>query len=70
MYRPGLSFTNVSKIKKNISTYEVRKNNLKIRKKCFTNVFVRFGRKLLNFVTYENNSVTTHARLAFFLYFL
>ena len=67
---PGARFTNVRKIRKNISTYEVRKNNLKIRKKCFTNAFVSFDRKLSNFVTYENNSVTTHAQLAFLLYFI
>ena len=39
-----------------------------MRKKFFTNVFVRFDHKLSNFVTYENNSVTTHAQLAFLLY--
>ena len=59
---PGARFTNVRKIRKNISTFKVRKNNFKIRTKCFTNVFVRFDRELLNFVTYENNSVTTHVR--------
>ena len=59
--RAGARFTNVSKIRKNISTYEVIKNNLKIRKKCFTNVFVRCYCKLSNFVTYENNSASTHA---------
>ena len=69
-YKTGARLTNVRKIRKNISTYEVRKNNLKIRKKCFTNAFVSFDRKLSNFVTYENNSVTTHAQLAFLLYFL
>ena len=46
--RPGLSFTNVRKILKNISTNEVLKSNLKIRTKCFTNVLVRIhkNRKL------------------------